>query len=86
MMNRRFTRVTNAFSKKFISHVHVLALYFAFYNFCRIHKSVRVTPAMAAGINDKLWTMADIVALMAARAPKPGPRGLTTSGRSRKSI
>lgn len=75
MMNRRFTRLTNAFSKKFQSHVHALALYFAFYNFCRIHKSLRVTPAMAAGLVDRLWTMEDIVALIDARAPKPGPRG-----------
>ncbi|HVY87984.1 MAG TPA: IS1 family transposase [Hyphomonadaceae bacterium] len=74
MMNRRFTRLTNAFSKKFTSHVHALGLYFAFYNFCRIHKSLRVTPAMAAGITDKLWTMKDIVALVDARAPKPGRR------------
>ncbi len=74
MMNRLFTRLTNAFSKKFTSHVHALALYFAFHNFCRIHKSQRVTPAMAAGITDKLWRMEDIVALMDARAPKPGPR------------
>jgi IS1 family transposase len=75
MQNRRFTRLTNAFSKKFQSHVHALGLYFAFYNFCRIHKSLRVTPAMAAGITDRLWTMEDIVALIDARAPKPGPRG-----------
>ncbi len=74
MQNRRFTRLTNAFSKKFQSHVHALGLYFAFYNFIRIHKSLRVTPAMAAGITDKLWTLEDIVALMDARAPKPGPR------------
>ncbi len=57
MQNRRFTRLTNAFSKKFHeSPVHALGLYFAFYNLCRIHKSLRVTPAMAAGITDKLWT------------------------------
>ena len=74
MQNRRFTRLTNAFSKKFQSHVHMVGLYAAFYNFCRIHKTLRVTPAMAAGITDKLWTMEDIVALMDARAPKPGPR------------
>lgn len=78
-MNRRFTRLTNAFSKKFTSHVHALGLYFAFYNFCRIHKTLRVTPAMAAGIADKLWTLADIVVLMDARAPKPGPRKPTIS-------
>jgi hypothetical protein len=74
MQNRRFTRLTNAFSKKLDNHIHALALYFAFYNFCRIHKSLRVTPAMAAGITDKLWTLEDIVARMDAVAPKPGRR------------
>ena len=74
MQNRRFTRLTNAFSKKFQSHVHALALYFTFYNFARIHKSLRVTPAMAAGISDKLWTMEDIVALIDARETPPKPR------------
>ena len=74
MQNRRFTRLTNAFSKKFTSHVHALGLYFAFYNFIRIHKTLRVTPAMQAGITDRVWSLADIVALMDARAPKPGPR------------
>jgi IS1 family transposase len=68
MQNRRFTRLTNAFSKKLDNHIHALALYFAFYNFCRIHKTLRVTPAMAAGITDKLWSLEDIVALIDARA------------------
>lgn len=49
MQNRRFTRLTNGFSKKLDYHIHALALYFAFYNFCRIHKSLKMTPAMAAG-------------------------------------
>lgn len=75
MQNRRFTRLTNAFSKKLDNHIHALALYFAFYNFCRIHKTLRITPAMAAGITDKLWTLEDIIARMDAAAPKPGPRG-----------
>lgn len=75
MQNRRFTRLTNAFSKKLDNHIHALALYFAFYNFCRIHKSLRVTPAMAAGITDRLWTLEDIVAKIDAMAPAPKPRG-----------
>ena len=75
MQNRRFTRLTNAFSKKFQNHVHALALYFAFYNFVRIHKTLRMTPAMAAGITDRLWSLEDIAELVEARAPKPGPRG-----------
>lgn len=74
MQNRRFTRLTNAFSKKFQSHVHMVGLYSAFYNFIRMHKSLRMTPAMAAGITERLWSWEDIVALMDARAPKPGPR------------
>lgn len=75
MQNRRFTRLTNAFSKKLDNHIHALALYFAFYNFCRIHKSLRVTPAMAAGITDRLWSLEDICAKIDAMAPAPKPRG-----------
>ena len=75
MQNRRFTRLTNAFSKKLDNHIHALALYFAFYNFCRIHKSLRVTPAMAAGITDRLWSLEDIIGKIDEMAPAPGPRG-----------
>lgn len=75
MQNRRFTRLTNAFSKKLDNHIHALALYFAFYNFCRIHKSLRVTPAMAAGITDRLWSLDDIVAKIDELAPTPRARG-----------
>lgn len=75
MQNRRFTRLTNGFSKKLDNHIHALALYFAFYNLCRIHKSLRVTPAMAAGITDRLWSLDDIVAKIDAMAPEPKPRG-----------
>lgn len=67
MSMRRFTRLTNAFSKKFENHCHALALYFVHYNFVRIHKSLKVTPAMAAGVTDRLWEVADIVALVDAR-------------------
>lgn len=75
MQNRRFTRLTNGFSKKLDNHIHALALYFAFYNFCRIHKSLRVTPAMAAGVTDRLWTLEDIVAKIDEMTPPPKPRG-----------
>ncbi len=75
MSMRRFTRLTNAFSKKFDNHVHALALYFAFYNFCRIHKTLRMSPAMAAGITDRLWSLEDIVAKIDEMAPAPKPRG-----------
>ena len=72
MHNRRFTRLTNAFSKKFDSHVHMIALYTVWYNWMRIHKTLRVTPAMAANITDKLMGMEDLCALIDAAAPKPG--------------
>ena len=75
MSMRRFTRLTNAFSKKFENHHHALALYFTFYNFVRIHKTLKVTPAMAAGVSDRLWSMDDIAALVEATAPAPGKRG-----------
>jgi IS1 family transposase len=64
---RRFTRLTNAFSKKLENHCHALALYFMFYNFARIHRMLKVTPAMAAGVTDRLWSVEDIVALIDAR-------------------
>jgi IS1 family transposase len=63
---RRFTRLTNAFSKKIDNHVHALSLYFVFYNFVRIHKTLKVSPAMAAGVSDNLWEMEDIVQLIDA--------------------
>ncbi|WP_374545406.1 IS1 family transposase [Rhodoblastus sp.] len=63
---RRFTRLTNAFSKKIDNHVHALSLYFVFYNFVRIHKSLKVSPAMAAGVTDKLWEIEDIAQLIEA--------------------
>jgi hypothetical protein len=64
MSMRRFTRLTNAFSKKFDNHCHALAIYFVFYNWVRIHKTLRVTPAMAAGLTDRVWDVADIVRLV----------------------
>lgn len=75
MQNRRFTRLTNAFSKKLDNHIHALALYFAFYNFCRIHKSLRMSPAMAAGITDRLWSLEDVIAKIDKMTPAPAKRG-----------
>ena len=75
MSMRRFTRLTNAFSKKLENHAHMLALYFVHYNFCRVHKTLRMTPAMAAGLTDTLSDVEWLVGLIDARAPKPGPRG-----------
>lgn len=75
MQNRRFTRLTNAFSKKLEAHFHMVALYTMFYNFVRIHKTLRVTPAMQAGLTDKVWSFEDIVAKIDSYAPPPKPRG-----------
>ena len=71
MGNRRFTRLTNAFSKKIDNHLHMLSLYFVHYNFCRMHKSLRMSPAMAAGVSDTLRDMEWIVGLIDDRAPVP---------------
>ena len=68
---RRFTRLTNAFSKKLANHLHMLSLYFVHYNFCRIHKTLRVTPAMEAGIETTARDCEWIVGLIDGRAPKP---------------
>jgi IS1 family transposase len=70
MSMRRFTRLTNAFSKKLQNHEYMVALYALWYNFVRIHKTLRVTPAMAAGIANKLWSMEDVVALIDAHSAK----------------
>ncbi|MDE0512537.1 MAG: IS1 family transposase [Gammaproteobacteria bacterium] len=75
MSMRRFTRLTNAFSKKIDNHIHSLSLYFVYYNFCRIHKTLRVTPAMEAGLTDTAHDMGFIVDLIDAREPKPAKRG-----------
>jgi hypothetical protein len=72
---RRFTRLTNAFSKKFENHMHMVALYTVWYNFVRIHKSLRITPAIAAGLTDRVWDMSEVAELIEAAAPKPGKRG-----------
>jgi IS1 family transposase len=72
---RRFTRLTNGFSKKLENHLHMLSLYFVHYNFVRMHKSLRMTPAMAAGVTDTLRDMTWLVGMINDAAPKPGPRG-----------
>ncbi len=72
---RRFTRLTNAFSKKVENHAYSVALFMTYYNFVRIHQTLRVTPAMAAGVTDRLWEISDIVALVEAAEPKPAKRG-----------
>lgn len=67
MSNRRLTRLTNAFSKKMANHMHAMSLFFMAYNFVKIHKTIRTTPAMEAGVTDFLWSMEDVV-LMAETA------------------
>lgn len=67
---RRFTRLTNAFSKKIDNHGHAVALYFMFYNFCRVHQTLRVTPAMEAGLSDHVWSVEELVSLLPKEQPK----------------
>jgi hypothetical protein len=66
MHTRRFTRLTNAFSKKVENHAHSVALFAMYYNFARIHKTLRTTPAMAAGVTKRLWEIGDIVGVLEA--------------------
>lgn len=76
MQMRRFTRLTNAFSKKFENHMHMVALYTVWYNYVKQHKSLKgLSPAMAAGVSDTLWSMTDLAEMVDAAQPKPGPRG-----------
>jgi len=70
MSDRRFTRLTNAFSKKLANHISSVHLHNFFYNFCRIHKSLRITPAMAAGLTDRVWTVADVAAMLEQKEEK----------------
>ena len=66
MMLRRFTRLTNALSRKMENHAAAMALQYLAYNFIRIHRTLRITPAMAAGVTSRLWRVADSVALLEA--------------------
>jgi IS1 family transposase len=71
MSMRRFTRLTNAFSKKCDNLAHAVALHFMHYNFCRVHQTLRVTPAMAAGLADHVWEIGELIALMPKPVAKP---------------
>ena len=82
MANRRFTRLTNAFSKKLENHSHMIALYTVLYNFVKMHKTLKMTPALAANVCDHLWSMDELVALSTrtmrrnlARSRGGSPRG-----------
>ena len=66
MHTRRMTRLTNAFSKKMENHAHAMALHFLYYNFVRIHKTLKTTPAMAAAVTDRLWEVDDMVTVLEA--------------------
>lgn len=70
MSMRRFTRLTNAFSKKLENHIASISLYYMHYNFCRVHKTLRVTPAMAAGVSDHVWSLEEVVGLLEAAESK----------------
>jgi IS1 family transposase len=71
MHMRRFTRLTNGFSKRTEAHANAITLHFAYYNFVRIHQTLRVTPAMAAGVTHRIWDMSDLVAVVEAADAKP---------------
>jgi IS1 family transposase len=76
MHMRRFTRLTNGFSKKFENHVYMVALYTVWYNFAKQHKTLKgLSPAMAAGVSDTLWSVTDIAEMVDAAQPKPEKRG-----------
>jgi hypothetical protein len=72
---RRFTRLTNGFSKKFENHAAMVAIHAVYYNFARIHKTLRITPAMAAGLSDHVWSLEEIVTMADSYMLKPGKRG-----------
>jgi hypothetical protein len=69
MSMRRFTRLTNGFSKKVENHGHMVALYFMYYNFCRVHSTLRITPAMEAGLTDHVWSVEELAHLVPAQTP-----------------
>jgi len=75
MHMRRFTRLTNAFSKKIDNHAYAVALHFMYCNFVRIHQTLRVSPSMQAGLTDRLWSINDLIAACEAYMPKPAKRG-----------
>jgi hypothetical protein len=83
MHMRRFTRLTNALSKKVENHAYAVALHMMYYNFVKIHTKLRTSPAMAAGVSDRLWEIADIVALW--EAVEPNKTAYSTTSRFRRS-
>ena len=74
MQQRRFTRLTNGFSKKLRNHRAAVALYVAHYNLCRVHETIRMTPAMALGVTDHIWEIGELIEA-ATGSETPGPEG-----------
>jgi len=72
---RRFTRLTNGLPKKFENQAAMVAIHSVYYNFARIHKTLRITPAMAAGLTESTWTLEDIITMADSYMPKPAKRG-----------
>jgi IS1 family transposase len=86
MMNRRFTRLTNAFSKKIENHMHAFTLFAFHYNYVRIHMSLWVTPAMAAGLSDHVWSLEEMVGLLEAQERKAIEAGALKRGHYRPKV
>ena len=80
MSMRRFTRLTNGFSKKVENHAHAIAIHYMHYNFCRIHQTLRVTPAMQAGLTDQVWEIEELVGLLEADEVKAIENGAMKRG------
>jgi hypothetical protein len=79
------TSANKPFSKKIDNHIHMVALYTVWYNYVRQHKTHKLSPAMAAGITDKLWSMTDLAEMIDATLPEPGKRGPYTRGPTKES-
>jgi hypothetical protein len=86
MSMRRFTRLSNGFSKKLTNHVAAVSLHFAYYNLCRVHSSLGTAPAVAAGVTDHVWTLDELIALLEAAESVPVKRGAYRKTRERKAI
>lgn len=84
MHMRRFTRLTNGFSKKVENHAHAIAIHYMHYNYCRIHQTLRVTPAMQAGLSDHVWELDELVGLLEAEEAKMIANGAMKRGPYRK--
>lgn len=82
---RRFTRLTNAFSKKVENLAAAVSLHFAYYNYCRVHKTLGTTPAVAAGVTDHVWTLRELIGLLESAEATPTKRGPYRKTRAKRS-